>query len=200
MSRSNPPKRHKRKEPMAQKPVALPPPPDPQMLEVVVWPDTVLTRRAVDVKKIDAWLLQVIERMKQLMESHEGVGLAAPQVGLPLRLFVMGETSKAAEAIAVINPVLELESETAEAEEGCLSLPGIRGQIMRAKRIKLTGYDPQGAPISLPMEDFAARIAQHENDHLDGVLIINRMPPSARIAIGKKLRDLEEKKKSKQNI
>ncbi len=197
MSRTNTPKRHKRKDPMAPKPVALPPLPDPQTLEIVVWPDTVLTRRAVDVEKIDAWLLQVIERMKQLMESHEGVGLAAPQVGLPLRLFVMGEKSKAAEAIAVINPVVELESETAEAEEGCLSLPGIRGQVVRAKRIKLTGYDPHGSPISLSLEDFTARIAQHENDHLDGVLIINRMPPSARIAIGKKLRDLEEKTKSK---
>ena len=109
----------------------------------------------------------------------------------------MGEKSKAAEAIAVINPVVELESETAEAEEGCLSLPGIRGQVVRAKRIKLTGYDPHGSPISLSLEDFTARIAQHENDHLDGVLIINRMPPSARIAIGKKLRDLEEKTKSK---
>ncbi len=164
--------------------------PDPQTLEIVIWPAPVLTQRAQDVGTIDAWLLQVIERMKHLMESHEGVGLAAPQVGLPLRLFVMAEKAKAEQAVAVINPVLELGSQTEEAEEGCLSLPGIRGQIMRAKTITLSGYDTKGEPISMPLEGFPARIAQHENDHLDGVLIISRMAPTARIAIGKKLREL----------
>ncbi|MCL5946290.1 MAG: peptide deformylase, partial [Planctomycetes bacterium] len=79
------------------------------------------------------------------------------------------------------------------AEEGCLSLPGIRGPITRSRRITLTGYDPQGAPLSMPLEGLPARIAQHEGDHLDGVLIITRMPTTARIAVGKKLRVLEEK-------
>ena len=192
MSRDKAPKRHKRREPSVSTPVA-PPRPDPETLEIVLWPDPVLTRRAGDVEQIDSWLLQVIERMKHLMEAHEGVGLAAPQVGLPLRLFVMAEKAKADQAIAVINPVLELGSETQEAEEGCLSLPGIRGQVIRAKQITLTGYDVKGGAISMPLEDFPARIAQHENDHLDGVLIIARMPPSARIALGKKLRELEAK-------
>ncbi len=190
MSRDKASKRHKRRATAAASPVAAPRP-DPESLEIVLWPDPVLTRRAGDVEKIDSWLLQVIERMKQLMESHEGVGLAAPQVGLPLRLFVMAEKAKADQAIAVINPVLELGSETLEAEEGCLSLPGIRGQVIRAKSVTLTGYDVKGGPVSMPLEDFPARIAQHENDHLDGVLIIARMSPSARIALGKKLRDLE---------
>ncbi|MGC8624609.1 MAG: peptide deformylase [Phycisphaerae bacterium] len=191
MNRSNTLKRHKSKAPVIRTPVAAPRP-DPETMGVMVWPESVLTRRAYAVEKIDPWLLRVIERMKYLMESHEGIGLAAPQVGLSLRLFVMTEKAKAAEAIAVINPVLELESEMEEAEEGCLSLPGIRGPITRAKRITLTGYDPQGALLSLPLEGLPARIAQHEGDHLDGVLIISRMPTAARIAVGKKLRALEE--------
>ena len=194
MSRSHVIKRHKRRESPAPNVVLPPARPDPATLEVVVWPDPVLTHRAGDVEKIDSWLLQVIERMKQLMESHEGVGLAAPQVGLPLRLFVMAEKSRAAEAIAVINPVLELDGATDEAEEGCLSLPGIRGPVARAKRITLKGYDPQGVPISTSLENFPARIAQHESDHLDGVLIIDRMSPAARIAVGKKLRELQANK------
>ena len=192
MSRDKAPKRHRRKETPASKSASVPRP-DPETLEVVLWPDPVLTRRAGAVEKIDSWLLNVIERMKHLMETHEGVGLAAPQVGLPLRLFVMAEKAKADQAIAVINPILEMQSETEEAEEGCLSLPGIRGQITRAKQIILTGYDVKGEPISMPLEGFPARIAQHENDHLDGVLIIARMSPAARIAVGKKLRDLETK-------
>ncbi len=191
MAREKASKRHTRKEASAPriKPAA-PPRPDPAALDIVIWPDPILTRRADDVGTIDSWLLQVVERMKQLMESHEGVGLAAPQVGLSLRLFVMAEKAKADQAVAVINPVLELDSQTEQAEEGCLSLPGIRGQVMRAKKITLTGYDLKGDPISMPLEGFPARIAQHENDHLDGVLIISRMPPSARIALGKKLREL----------
>ncbi len=191
MTRDRATKRHKRNETSVPQPKAVAPPrPDPKTLEIVIWPDPVLTRRADDVGTIDSWLLQVIERMKQLMESHEGVGLAAPQVGLPLRLFVMAEKAKADQAVVVINPVLELDSQTEEAEEGCLSLPGIRGQITRAKKITLAGYDLKGDPISMPLEGFPARIAQHENDHLDGVLIISRMLPAARIAIGKKLREL----------
>ncbi|MDA8376474.1 MAG: peptide deformylase [Planctomycetia bacterium] len=192
MSHNNTLKRRKSKTPLRRVPIVAPHP-DPETMGVVVWPESVLTRRACDVENIDPWLLRVIERMKYLMEFHEGVGLAAPQVGLSLRLFVMAEKAKAAEAIAVINPVLELESETEEAEEGCLSLPGIRGPITRSRRITLTGYDPQGAPLSMPLEGLPARIAQHEGDHLDGVLIISRMPSTARIAVGKKLRALEEK-------
>ncbi len=191
MSRNNSPKRSKRKPTAPPKPVVAPPRPDPETLEVVVWPDPVLTRRAGDVEKIDSWLLRVIDRMKQLMESHQGVGLAAPQVGLPLRVFVMAEKGKAADAVAVINPVLELDSQTQEAEEGCLSLPGIRGQVVRSRRITLHGYDAQSQRISLALEDFPARIAQHENDHLDGVLFIARMAPAARISITRKLRELE---------
>jgi peptide deformylase len=193
MSRTNLHKRPKRKPAAQAKPVMAPPRPDPATLEVVIWPESVLTRRAVDVDKIDPWLLRVIDRMKQLMESHEGVGLAAPQVGLPLRVFVMAEKGKAADAVAVINPVLDLDSETQEAEEGCLSLPGIRGPVVRAKRITLNGYDERGQKISMALEDFPARIAQHEHDHLDGVLIIARMTPAARISISRKLRELEEK-------
>ncbi len=191
MTRDRATKRHTRKEAsVPPRKAAAPPRPDPATLDIVIWPDPVLTRPAEEVGTIDSWLLQVVERMKQLMESHEGVGLAAPQVGLPLRLFVMAEKAKADQAVTVINPVLELDSHTEAAEEGCLSLPGIRGQVIRAKSVTLTGYDLKGDPISMPLEGFPARIAQHENDHLDGVLILSRMPPSARIALGKKLREL----------
>ncbi len=168
-----------------------PPRPNPDDLEIVVWPAPVLTHRARPVEQIDDWLKQVGRRMIELMEQHKGVGLAGPQVGLSLRLFVMAETGKAADARIIINPVLDQQDGFEEAEEGCLSLPEIRGKITRYVKLRIQGLDISGQPIVLELEGFPARIVQHETDHLDGVLIIDRMTPLARLAQRKALKALE---------
>ncbi|HMD55660.1 MAG TPA: peptide deformylase [Phycisphaerae bacterium] len=165
---------------------------DPSGLQIAIWPAPVLKRPADPVEHVDDWLIQVIQKMKELMEQNHGVGLAAPQVGLPLRLFVASETGKAADARVFINPVLTAQSGQEEAEEGCLSLPEIRGRISRFTQLRLSALDEQGRPIMADLAGFPARIVQHENDHLDGVLIIDRMSPMARMANRKKLKELQE--------
>ena len=183
----------------SKKPVAPPAPPpepprpDPAGLTVVVYPDPVLKRRGRDVPVVDDYVRGVAARMKQLMEAHEGVGLAAPQVGLSLRLFVFAATGKAADAQALINPRLSQQ----QGEEGCLSLPDIRGNILRYKSVHLDALDEQGRPVSLDLADYPARIAQHEYDHLDGILITDRMSPVARLSVRRQLRALEAKSGAK---
>ena len=194
--REQPPtKKRPKRMPAAPAPIlstpAPPPRPQPGDLEIVFWPAAVLTHRAKPVEEIDDWLRQVSRRMVELMEQHKGVGLAGPQVGLPLRLFVMAETGKAADARVIINPVLDQQEDFEEAEEGCLSLPEIRGKITRYVKLRIQGLDITGQPIAVHLEGFPARIVQHETDHLDGVLIIDRMTPLTRLAQRKELRALE---------
>lgn len=166
--------------------------PDPASLKITLYPAPILKRRAVDVAGVDEWVTQVIARMKAMMVEHKGVGLAAPQVGLPLRIFVMSPTGTAEDAKVLINPKLRDESGEVEGEEGCLSLPDIRTKVVRYKKITVDALDESGQPITLTLEDYPARIVQHENDHLDGVLILDRMSPLARFANRKKIKEMEQ--------
>lgn len=167
--------------------------PTPDSLTVVDYPDPILKKRAADVAALDEWTKALIARMKTLMIEHEGVGLAAPQVGISLRLFVYSPTGKAEDAKAVINPVLSNERGEIDGEEGCLSLPEIRTKVTRFEMLHLEGMDEHGQPVSMDLNDYPARIVQHENDHLNGILILDRMTPMARIANRKKIKALEEK-------
>ncbi len=173
-------------------PKAPPPRPDPATLNLVFYPEPKLKAIAKDVQQFDDWLVAVVERMKDLMVEHKGVGLAAPQVGLLLRIFVSSASGKREEAIAFINPTLTDEHGSEEGEEGCLSLPDIRIKVPRFKSLRIEALDTQGKPFSQPLEDFPARIAQHENDHLDGILLLDRMSPMSRLANRKKIKELEE--------
>jgi len=174
----------------------MPPPPasepDPAALRVLHYPAPVLRHRAEPVDPIDDRVLAVIERMFDLMREANGVGLAAPQVGLPWRLFVANHTGEPADDRAYINPTLrDPATATTVREEGCLSLPDITGQITRPAAITIDATDPQGRPFTLTADDLLARVWQHEYDHLDGVLILDRMPPIDRMANKKLLRELE---------
>jgi peptide deformylase len=168
--------------------------PDPATLQLVVYPDPRLKAIAKDVQQFDDWLVAVVERMKDLMVENRGVGLAAPQVGLSLRLFVASATGKREEMRAYVNPVLTDEHGQEEGEEGCLSLPDIRIKVPRFKSVRIEALDEHGKPFSVSLEDFAARVVQHENDHLDGILLVDRMSPMARLANRKKIKELEEAK------
>jgi peptide deformylase len=168
--------------------------PDPATLQLVVYPDPRLKAVAKDVQQFDDWLVAVVERMKDLMVEDKGVGLAAPQVGLSLRIFVASATGKREETRAYINPVLTDEHGQVEGEEGCLSLPDIRINVLRFKSLRVEALDEHGKPFSVALEDFPARVVQHENDHLDGILLVDRMSPMARLANRKKIRELEDAK------
>jgi peptide deformylase len=144
------------------------------LAQIRQYPDPVLRLEAQEVKEFDEDLAQLVERMKRLMQDARGVGLAANQVGVLRRVFVIQEAEDA-EPRALVNPVIVERSEETDADdEGCLSMQGVVVGVERAERIRIDARDETGAPVELDLEDLAARVAQHELDHLDGVLILDR--------------------------
>jgi peptide deformylase len=142
--------------------------------------DPALRLRAREVETFDDALRALAERMRVLMRDASGVGLAGNQVGVLRRLFVF-QPFEDEEARAVVNPQLVDRSAEVEVdEEGCLSLQGIRVPVERHARVRLTGRGIAGESLALALEGLAARVAQHELDHLDGVLILDRTTPEAR--------------------
>jgi len=135
--------------------------------------DPALRLIAHDVEEFDDDLQQLVERMTVLMHEAQGVGLAATQVGVLRRLFVFEPDEDGPRAI--VNPVVAERSEETELDdEGCLSLQGVKVPVERATRIVLEGKDPDGEDVRLELDEYASRVVQHELDHLDGVLIIDR--------------------------
>lgn len=135
--------------------------------------DVALRMRANEVAEIDDDVRRLVERMTALMQDAQGVGLAATQIGILRRVFVFAPDE--AGPRAVVNPVVvERSDETAPDEEGCLSLQGVRVPVERSTSIVLEGKDETGADVRHELDAYGARVAQHELDHLDGVLIIDR--------------------------
>ena len=140
--------------------------------------DPVLRMRANEVEAFDEELVQLSERMIAVMHDADGVGLAATQVGILRRLFVFNDEG---EDRVVVNPVLTVTGKETEVdEEGCLSLGPVRMPVERALEVTLDGLDGQGGVLHLELEGLPARVAQHELDHLDGKLIIDRTDPESR--------------------
>jgi len=155
------------------------------VLTVRLYGDPVLRQVATPVREITAEIKRIIADMTETMWHQVGIGLAAPQVGLPHRILVMDDGNGGAQAL--INPVIENRSGTIREEEGCLSLPGVFGVVERTKTITVRAMDEDGKPVSLEATGLKARIVQHELDHLDGVLFIDRLPPVTRDRIKKKI-------------
>jgi peptide deformylase len=144
------------------------------------YPDPALRMQAREVEQFDDDLQRLVERMLRLMADANGVGLAANQVGVVRRVFVFHPDAET-EPVAVVNPVIvERGDETAADEEGCLSMQGVQVPVERPTSVRLVGRDPEGNELSLELTDLGARVAQHELDHLDGVLIIDRTTDEAR--------------------
>jgi peptide deformylase len=140
--------------------------------------DPVLRMRANDVVEFDAELLRLTERMTALMHDADGIGLAATQVGIVRRLFVFSVED---EDRVLVNPeILERTGLTEVDSEGCLSLGPVRVPVERAVAVTLAGRDASGTPVRYELEGIGARVAQHELDHLDGTLIIDRTDPDSR--------------------
>jgi peptide deformylase len=148
------------------------------LAQIRQYPDPALRMKAREVTDFDDELRALVTRMKQLMHDAHGVGLAANQVGIVRRLFVFQRGED--DAAAVVNPTLELGDETAVDDEGCLSMQGVRVPVERATAVTVTGKDEHGEDVRMELEELPARVAQHELDHLDGVLIIDRTDDESR--------------------
>jgi peptide deformylase len=149
--------------------------------------DPVLRTTAVPIRDFDSDLVSLGAHMVALMDDAIGVGLAAPQIGRPIRLFVYRQDGDG-DARAVVNPEVDaITEETDVIEEGCLSLQGVHVPVERPTAVRLRGQHLDGSPIDEEVHGFTARIIQHENDHLDGVLILERTTPEARRAALKDL-------------
>ena len=175
-----------------------PPAMDPEMLarreaalrHVRKFGDPVLKSRAVEVEGFDEALRAEIDRMGLLMEDAIGVGLAANQVGL-LRRFFVYRVSDEGPLQALVNPVIDWSSDEEETfEEGCLSLPQVVVEVTRPAQIRVSAQDRFGEPLKLEVDGLEARVIQHELDHLDGVLIIDRTTRAQRREAMRNLREL----------
>ena len=150
------------------------------LAQIRQYPDPVLRLQANEVGSFDDHLSRLADRMTQLMHDARGVGLAATQIGVLQRLFVF-RTDEDDEAQAVVNPALtSRSSETDVFDEGCLSLQGVLVPVERSVEVTLEGRDLDGQPLRLELEEQAARVVQHELDHLDGVLILERTDDESR--------------------
>ncbi|MFJ2617716.1 peptide deformylase [Glutamicibacter sp. NPDC087344] len=153
--------------------------------QITVYGEPVLHSRAVEVKEFDDELRQLVADMHTTMDAAHGVGLAAPQIGIGLRLFtyVYADQDDAPERGVVINPRLTLSKVSGAApdadddSEGCLSVPGLDFPLKRAEYAKVEGFDEFGNPISFEAHGWFARIMQHEYDHLDGLLYVDKLQP-----------------------
>jgi len=154
--------------------------------------DPVLRASAVPVDRFDDSLRLEIERMGELMHDSLGIGLAATQIGILHRVLVY-RTDPEHDITALINPVLEWESEEREiAEEGCLSLPGVHVEVERPAQVRVRARDAHGAEVVIEAEELEARVIQHEIDHLNGVLILDRVSRSVRKEAMRAMREAQQ--------
>jgi len=161
-------------------------------LRIICWPDPRLKKKSKPVDVFDAALQALARRMFVLVREAKGVGLAAPQVGMNVRMFVMNPTGQDGDDRIYVNPVLCDPVGEEESEEGCLSLPGIHVNVVRNKAIHISAQDLDGQTIEQTETGYIARIWQHEYDHLNGALLTDRMSPAARMTNRKLLKEMEE--------
>lgn len=162
-------------------------------VQIIKYPHPTLRHKSKPLKRVDRELKQIVAQMFDLMYSDKGIGLAANQVDLPYRFFVMnitGEPSEDGEAKVFINPVIVRKSGSAEAQEGCLSFPDIWAPVRRPEKVIVSAYGLDGREFTYEMDGLYARAVQHELDHLDGVLFIDRLSPANQLAVREDLEAL----------
>lgn len=167
-------------------------PDDIESLEIVEYPDPILKLVCAPVETFDEGLKRLGEHMLRLMREAEGVGLAAPQVGLTIRMFVCNHTGEPDDALVCINPSFTELDGAAVAGEGCLSLPGVTVNMRRPTRATIEACDVDGKPFRIEGTDLRARIWLHEADHLDGKMIVDRMSEADQIANRRSLKQLRD--------
>jgi peptide deformylase len=156
---------------------------------ILEYPDARLRTVAAPVAQVDDEIRQLVEDMAETMYAAPGVGLAAPQIGVSLRVFVIdtADENEPSKFAAYINPEI-LESEGAQSwKEGCLSFPGVAENLKRAERVRVRALDVDGKPFEVLADGLLAVAIQHETDHLNGILMIDKVGPIQRRRMGKKL-------------
>ena len=178
-------------------------------LSILQYGDPILRTKGKPIDKIDPRIRELAQNMVETMHAANGVGLAAPQIGEALQLTVLdvsevedrpstmkvnGESidPKIAMPLVLINPQIDLGAETEKGTEGCLSFPEITGEIVRAKSITVRAQNLDGEPIEIETTGFLARAVQHEVDHLNGILFIDRMSSAAKTSLSSKLKRLQK--------
>ena len=181
-------------------------------LDIVLYPNPFLTKKARSVtdaeiksgsislgekehvKGVPAeWkLAELAERMLATMYKANGIGLAAPQIGIGIRLWVADVSKDKSEQIALLNPVLSRSKGSVVEEEGCLSIPHVRAKVKRHAELHVKGLNLKGEAVEADVSELMARVCQHETDHLDGVLFINKLGMTSKLMIRKQLQELED--------
>lgn len=166
-------------------------------MRIINYPHPTLRRPSKALKRVDAELVKLVREMFDLMyaKEHRGVGLAANQVDLPYRLFIVNLSSDPVlkdEEHVFINPVVSHPKGGIEQEEGCLSLPGLFAPVRRPEKVRVNAYNLAGNEVTYELDDLFARVVQHETDHLDGVLFIDRLSSTVELSVRDKLREFEE--------
>jgi len=160
--------------------------------EIRIMGDPVLRAAAQPVDAVDDALRRLIDDMMETMYAEDGVGLAAPQVGVDRRVIVVDVREPEHPPLALVNPrILDASTETDRSEEGCLSIPGLRDIVERPARVVVEGLDRDGAAVRVDAAGLLARALQHEIDHLDGILFIDRLTPLKRRMLLKKWQKLQ---------
>jgi len=156
-------------------------------LKIEMLGSPILRQKAEEIGEIDEELRILVEDMFETMYEAEGIGLAGPQVGIPKRVAVIDVRDEAHPRLALINPrIVAAGKETDKEEEGCLSIPGVSALVERPTTVVVEALDAQGQPLRIEAEGLLARCLQHEIDHLDGILFIDRISPLKRSMLVKK--------------
>ena len=145
------------------------------LLKVKIYPDSILQKVAEPLTEFGPKEQKLFDDMIETMHVEDGVGLAAPQIGISKRILVACPTMKEGEEYVIVNPEIYEEQGRESGPEGCLSLPNIVGEVSRSKKIKFRFHDRNGKLIDMEVKNFFARVVQHEIDHLNGILLIDRL-------------------------
>ncbi|HOR02968.1 MAG TPA: peptide deformylase [Candidatus Syntrophosphaera sp.] len=169
----------------------------PKLLDIHVYGDDVLRLRAAEVETIDDELLQFAKDLTHTMYKRDGVGLAAPQTGVSKRVIVVdphwSKEGAKREPLVMINPEIESSDGETEMEEGCISVPGIYARVQRASAISVSFTDLSGERRLMKLSGYPAVVVQHEHDHLNGILFVDRLGTIAKLKVKRKLKELERK-------
>ncbi len=174
---------------------------DTEKCRIRHYPAEVLAKPAEPIEKIDDDIRRLVEKMTDIMLANKGIGLAGPQVGVPLQIFIISLNGTRQAVKVYINPTVTPVADKAKislgaADEGCLSVPGVSTKIRRYKKCKVTATDLDGNEFTEDAQGLYARVLQHESDHIEGMTIVSRMSRTAKIAHRKRLKKLIEEQTS----
>ena len=160
------------------------------VLPIFLYPELILREKSLPVRTIDAGIVSLIEDMSETMRAAPGVGLAAPQIGVSQRIIVIDTNACGRDqgVLALINPRILSSEGTQNGEEGCLSIPDFRAEVTRAAKIEVVGRERDGSEVVIFADGLFARVLQHEIDHLDGILFLDRLGKAQRDLLKRKLK------------